>query len=278
MIFKELKNFCVIDTETTGLSKFRHITEFAAVKFRDGIPVDKCDILINPGIHIDFATVRINQIDDELVKDAPTIREASSAIYDFIEDDILVAHNAIFDVTGLNNRLLQGLNNRFVDTLEIFKETLDIPSYKLSNISKYLDISVEQTHRALDDVEMTINCLKKIEVPYSINIHTSLTPVGNYRCSDIKPTMKICNTLFESHCVITGTIDGISRLEIQRAIVNHGGTIGSSVVKKTRYLITCDKGLGGTKLSKAKMKLRNGDCIEIIDFHCFNKQFCLDLE
>ncbi len=278
MIFKELKDFCVIDTETTGLSKFRHITEFAAIKFRDGIPVEKCDILINPKMHIDYRTIRINQIDDEMVKYSPTIREVSSEIYNFIEDDVLVAHNAIFDVFGLNNRLTHGLNNRFIDTLEIFRQTLDISSYKLSEISKYLEINMEQTHRALDDVEMTINCLKRIDKSYTINIHPSLTPVGNYRCSDIKPTMNVCDTLSEAHCVITGTVDGISRLDIQRAIVNHGGTIGTSILIRTKYLITGDKSMGMTKLSKANMKIRKGECIEIIDFHSFNKRFCLDIE
>lgn len=35
MIFSELRDFCVIDTETTGLSKFHHITEFAVIKKQD---------------------------------------------------------------------------------------------------------------------------------------------------------------------------------------------------------------------------------------------------
>ncbi|MBK5201358.1 MAG: 3'-5' exonuclease, partial [Spirochaetaceae bacterium] len=68
MIFEKLKNFTVIDTETTGLSKYRRIVEFAAVKFRNGIRVDELDILINPSIHIPDSTSSINHIYDHMVE------------------------------------------------------------------------------------------------------------------------------------------------------------------------------------------------------------------
>lgn len=277
MIFNQLKDFTVIDTETTGLSKYRRITEFAAIKFRNGHPISRYDILINPRIAIPMETVKINQIDDNMVKNAPTICEVSDDIYRILGDDILVAHNAKFDVEGLNNRLVQGLRNKWIDTLEIFKQTLTISSYSLSSISRHLGLEEIQTHRALDDCDMTVKCLSLIEKPYKINIHDELIAVGNYKCSDIKPTEFRCDTLNGVHCVITGSVDGVSRLDIHKAIVNHGGTIGTSVIIKTRYLITGDYGCGNSKLNKAQMKMRNNENIEIIDFHTFNEMFSLGL-
>jgi DNA polymerase III epsilon subunit family exonuclease len=277
IIFDSLKDFTVIDTETTGLSKYRRIVEFAAVKFRDGKKVDEIDLLINPETHIPESVSSINHIYDEMVSSKPTIREVSDEIYSFIEDDILVAHNAYFDVSGLNYRLHKGLCNKYIDTLDIFRESLSIAHYNLNYISKILQIKEEQTHRALDDVNMSIECLRRLKNPYSIKIYDGLKAEGSYKCSDLFVTKQECETLLDKHCVVTGSDEYISRLDIRQAIVNHGGTVGSSILVKTNYLVVCDQYPGPSKIATAKMKKRNGDDISIVPLKEFNERFCLGL-
>lgn len=277
MIFQKLKNFTVIDTETTGLSKYRRIVEFAAVKFRDGKRVDEMDILINPEIPIPESASAVSHIFDYMVASKPNIKEVSPQIYEFIGDDILVAHNAIFDIQGLNNRLHKGLSNDYIDTLDIFRESLSIARYSLEYISKYLQIKESQTHRALDDVNMTIECLRRLKNPYEIKINKGLKPVGSYKCSDLFVTHKECETLLGKHCVITGSDESVSRLDIRQAIVNHGGSVGSSVLVKTNYLVVCDQYPGPSKIAKAQYKMKLGHDIDIVPFKEFNERFCLDL-
>ena len=50
--------------------------------------------------------------------------------------------------------------------------------------------------------------------------------------------------------VVTGTLKLYTREEIQQLIVDHGGRAGSSVSKKTDYLVAGEK--AGSKLAKAE--------------------------
>ena len=167
-IFKELKNFTVIDTETTGLGKNSRLIEFAAVKFRDGRPIKNYQTFVNPGVKIPKAATDINGITDKMVEKAPSEIQISKKIYSFIGNDILVGHNIKYDIDVLNRRLSKGINNKYVDTIPIFKQTLDLQNYKLETIKNHLNIKPPQTHRALDDVIMTYQCLLCINNPYEI--------------------------------------------------------------------------------------------------------------
>ena len=269
MIFKQLKDFTIIDTETTGLGCYSRLVEFAGMKFRDGEVVDSFQTLVNPNMVMSEDVIKIHGITNEMVQNLPQINEISHKIYDFIEDDVLVAHNAKFDIDVLNRRLLFGIKNNYIDSLPIFRETLSLPRYKLNYIRQYFNIEIDQTHRALDDVEMLYQCLKKIKKPYSLHIRNVGSVKGSCRASQIKVTKKLSNKLINCHCVITGEIPNMARNELWQLIVNHGGSVGDSVLVKTRFLIVGETNVGYTKLNKAKMKISRGDNIEIIKYTDF---------
>ncbi len=263
MIFKELKDFIIIDTETTGLGKYSKLVEFAGLKFRNGKPIESFNVLINPKMKMSDDVIKIHNITNDMVLNMPTIDQVSDQIYQFIGDDILVAHNAPFDMDVLNRRLLFGLKNKYIDTLLIFRETLNLRRYSLSNIKSYFNIEIKQTHRALDDVNMLYACLKKLNKPYSIKISHLNNIKGSCLASQINRTISLGNKLEGCHCVVTGTINNYSRPEFWQLIVNHGGEVGQSVIKKTKYLIIGEN-CGCSKIKKAKMKIKSGDNIEII--------------
>ena len=50
--------------------------------------------------------------------------------------------------------------------------------------------------------------------------------------------------------VVTGTLDGFSRVEIGEFIESHGGKMGDSVSAKTDFLVVGDKP-GASKLNRA---------------------------
>ena len=117
----------VLDTETTGLDYTREkIIEFAAVRLENGKITDEYQTLINPKQHIRKSSIAIHGITQDMVEDAPTEEEVMPKILEFIGDYPIVAHNAIFDYSFLNEAKIRvtgkKLENPHIDTQVMFKE------------------------------------------------------------------------------------------------------------------------------------------------------------
>ena len=162
--------YVVFDLETTGLSPIKDkIIEIGALKVVAGEIVDRFSTFVNPGRPIPYEVTRITKITDEMVLDSPSIEKVLPGFLDFIENSVLVAHNANFDVRFLEqNCRYQNLEREFVsvDTLALARVLLPaISKYKLNNITNALKIPLENHHRAVDDAEATAKVfLKFIEM------------------------------------------------------------------------------------------------------------------
>ena len=147
----------VLDTETTGLDYTRErIIEFAAVRLENGKIKDEFQTLINPEQHIRKSSMAIHGISEDMVKDAPTEAEVLPAILDFIGDYPIVAHNAIFDYSFLNEaswRVLdKEIQNPRIDTQQMFKEVFpDLISHGLEALTKKFNVEFTKHHRAMAD-------------------------------------------------------------------------------------------------------------------------------
>lgn len=147
----------VLDTETTGLDYTRErIIEFAAVRLENGKIKDEFQTLINPQQHIRKSSFAIHGISEEMVKDAPTEEEVIPKILDFIGDYPIVAHNAIFDYSFLNEASLRvcdkELTNPRIDTQQMFKEIFpDLESHGLEALTKKFNVEFTTHHRAMAD-------------------------------------------------------------------------------------------------------------------------------
>ena len=153
--------YCVFDLETTGLSyRTEKITEIGAIKIKNGEIVDTFETFVNPEKPIPYEVVKVTNITDDMVKDAPTIEEILPKFLDFIGDSVLVAHNADFDIgfTKFNaEKLGYKLENTYIDTLRLAREMFpDYKKYKLGIIADNLGIKVDVAHRALDDVKTLV--------------------------------------------------------------------------------------------------------------------------
>lgn len=147
----------VLDTETTGLDYTRErIIEFAAVRLENGKIKDEFQTLINPEQHIRKSSIAIHGIHQEMVEDAPTESEAMPKILAFIEDYPIVAHNAIFDYSFLNEASLRTvgkeLTNQRIDTQQMFKEIFpDLESHGLEALTRKFNVEFTTHHRAMAD-------------------------------------------------------------------------------------------------------------------------------
>ena len=147
----------VLDTETTGLDYTRErIIEFAAVRLENGKIKDKFETLINPQQHIRKASIAVHHITEEMVANAPTEEEILPKILEFIGDYPIVAHNAIFDFSFLNEakkRVMgEELTNPRIDTQVMFKEIApDLESHGLEALTNRFNVELNNHHRAMAD-------------------------------------------------------------------------------------------------------------------------------
>ncbi len=169
--------FIVFDLETTGLSSIKdRIIEIGAVKIKGGEIVDRFSTFINPERPIPFKIEQLTGINDSMVIDAPKIEEILMDFLDFIDDGVLVAHNAGFDVGFLEQKCrFMEIYPKFtyLDTIALARVLLPtISRYTLNVVAKALKIPLENHHRAVDDANATAEIfLKFAEMLRERNIH-----------------------------------------------------------------------------------------------------------
>ncbi|MCM8800269.1 MAG: 3'-5' exonuclease, partial [Candidatus Omnitrophica bacterium] len=163
-MFKHIEEveFTIFDTETTGLEPESgdRIIEIAGIRFKGKERISFYHSLVNPQIPIKESALRINNIDDEMLKDAPKIEEVLPKFLDFIKGSHLCAYNAGFDMSFLK-REAELINLTYpkdlivIDLLKMSKCLMPgLNSYALISVAKALDIKVGVFHRALFDAEI----------------------------------------------------------------------------------------------------------------------------
>ena len=162
---------CVVfDVETTGFSPKDgdRIIEIAAIKTKNGKTIDTFDFLINPERPIPPQASQVNNITDDMVSDAPKADAVLPQMIDFIGGAVVVGHNVKFDLEFLCFQLAaigRKLDSRTptLDTLKMARALIpQLSSYRLENVAQYFGAKIEETHRALVDVELTVTALNRM--------------------------------------------------------------------------------------------------------------------
>ena len=149
--------FCVFDTETTGLDPgVEYLTEIGAVIVRNGEVVEEFDTFVKPGKPITSKITELTGITNEMVADAPGEAEALKAFLDFVDGRILVAHNAhSFDIRFLRAAAKRSgieFEPTYIDTLTMAQAMYPgLHNYKQGTINKHLELPAYEAHRACED-------------------------------------------------------------------------------------------------------------------------------
>ncbi len=152
--------FTVFDTETTGLDpRTNRVVEIGGIRFDTKGISARFNVLMNPDTFMPSEVTRINGITDAMLAGQP---KAASVIPDFLRfigDSVLIAHNAPFDVSFINEELLRlglsPLRNKILDTRIFAKDIFaGLPNYKLQDLALRFGIEALNAHRAEDDARV----------------------------------------------------------------------------------------------------------------------------
>lgn len=150
-----------LDVETTGLSTWfgDRVCEIAILRCRGDEILDSLDTLVNPERPISPGAARVNGIKNEDLIGAPLFGGLVTRIQALLDDAIVIAHNASFDLGFISNEFAR-LGESFpsvdvIDTLQIARQHFHFVSNGLQAIADALEIERPTAHRAMADVMTT---------------------------------------------------------------------------------------------------------------------------
>ncbi|WML30891.1 exonuclease domain-containing protein [Neobacillus sp. OS1-32] len=158
--------FVVIDLETTGNipKKGDKIIQFAAVVIENGMITEQYSSLINPQKAIPVFIEELTGINDEMVINAPIFSEIAPKVISLLDGAYFVAHNVLFDLSFLQEELInanyEGFYGPVLDTVELARilyPTAD--GYKLSDLAEQENLRHDRPHQADSDAEVTAELL-----------------------------------------------------------------------------------------------------------------------
>lgn len=158
---KLVTDFVVLDFETTGLSPIENnIIQIGAIRYVNFEVVEEYNTLVNPNEDISSTITRITGITNNDVANAPTIEMVLPTLLEFINKDVVVAHNASFDMKFLleNIERLNLTINKFrvIDTLSLARKSInETENHKLPTLKAFLNLDHLESHDALADCKVT---------------------------------------------------------------------------------------------------------------------------
>jgi DNA polymerase-3 subunit epsilon len=154
----------ILDTETTGLdpAKGDRVVEIGAVELLNHLPTGRTfHVYINPERDMPAEAEAVHGLSSAFLADKPTFGNIAQEFLDFIAQDVLIIHNASFDMAFLNAELSFLKRpaippERVVDTLHIARQKHPGTGNSLDALCRRygIDNSRRSKHGALLDSEL----------------------------------------------------------------------------------------------------------------------------
>ena len=291
-------NFVALDFET-ATSERSSVCSIGIAVVEDGVIVDKAYWLVKPrNNHFDPYNTYIHGISAKDVMNEPEFCDLWPQIKPYLENRIVLAHNASFDMSVLRYVL---------DESEIPYPTLsyscswmiskkhwpELSCHKLNFISEQLGIQFKH-HNALEDAtacaQIVIQvCKEKGSISmdnlvkefgftmgglYPGGYKTASQGKGSSKIKPIKPRttdFDPAHPFYAQNFVFTGTLQSISRKAAMQIVVDHGGYCCDSVNTETHYLVVgvqdftrFKNGQKSSKTRKAELLISSGLSLKMI--------------
>lgn len=153
----------IFDTETTGFepSDGHKLIEIGCIELIDHMPTGNTyHQYINPERDVPIEAVNVHGLTEDFLQDKPIFSQVVDDFLTFVGNDILIAHNAEFDMNFLNYQLKHGgfptLPNKVIDTLTMARRKFPGSPASLDALCKRFNIdnSSRTYHGALLDSEL----------------------------------------------------------------------------------------------------------------------------
>lgn len=179
-------DFVAIDFETATSCDMRICSMGICVVENNKVCETK-EILIKPDpFEFDECNINIHHITPDMVNDRGIFKDYWNEIFPYLNDRIIIAHNAAFDIGGLVKNLhrynLIFPSFRYICTVKLSQKAYpDLPSHKLNNLAQSLNITFDH-HHAADDAyacamvflnilnDYNLNSIEEIENRFNIEI------------------------------------------------------------------------------------------------------------
>lgn len=159
--------YAIVDIETTGGHASSNAITEIAIYVHDGERVVKhYKTLINPQQKIPLYITALTGISNAMVASAPLFEEIAAEIFDLLKDNVFIAHSVNFDFSFVNHQLKQNgyeLKVKKICTVRLSRKVFSgLASYSLGNICRYLQIPIEDRHRADGDARATVTLFERL--------------------------------------------------------------------------------------------------------------------
>lgn len=155
--------FVVLDLETTGLDPEKNeIIEYGAIKVQVGTTDQLAfQMLVKPEKNVSKKITQITGITQEMLEqEGVEPQEALTQLMQFIEDLPLVTYNADFDMGFLHSTARKYgavVRNPYTCALKRARRAWPgLASYKLVDLARMGNLSIENAHRAVGDCERAL--------------------------------------------------------------------------------------------------------------------------
>lgn len=187
--------FCALDFETTQLpdsAKELAIIEIGAQRFLGKEwTAATFHTMVNPRCAIRPFDSGVSGITNNMVVDKPSFLEVSEGLFSYIEDCVILAHNASFDKRALESQCLRDScivpDNLYIDSIALMRKVAKLQSYSLESAAEYFAIEKPSLHRAINDchllVEVFWQIIKSLKELYGLRYFRDLCRLIGIRSS-----------------------------------------------------------------------------------------------
>jgi DNA polymerase III subunit epsilon len=159
--------FAVVDVETTGPGPEGRVLEVAVAILERGTVHLACDALLDPGVPVPPAVVRITGITDALVAGRPRFADVVPALRRAWDDGVFVAHNARFDwrvlAAACGAAGVPGPPGALLCTIRLTRRLApELRHRGLDHVAAFFAVANPARHRAFGDALATAYVLRAL--------------------------------------------------------------------------------------------------------------------
>ena len=240
-----MSSFKAIDVETANADR-SSICQIGIVDVvRDRIE-SQWSVLVNPEAWFDGINIAIHGINQEAIKDSPTLPQIETELRDRLNDSVVVSHS-VFDRTALTRAFerygLKALQAKWLDSAKIARLTWPEAHQKrgsgLKVVAESLGISFEH-HDAGEDAraaaEIVLRACKEKRFALDDMFEYINQPRSRSRSSRVTREGNIYGPLYGETIVFTGALS-LPRNKAANLAATAGCTVANTVTKSTSILV-----------------------------------------